>query len=231
MTARQRARGAGPTPGPAECAQLDRFLNPLASFVPGASQEFGTAAVVDGTLNGAVATTLWVLDADRRWRIDPTAYVYPTQADPDVHSAGTAPRPGNRFAANAAAWVAAWRARDCAAVFRLTDPFSAFLAPAEGTAGAGTPDGLCAVVGDSFAGDGFGAVLAANPVAVPQPLGAVDQYGFSLLRGGDGSLLTVVSVVRATNVSAAQRAAHDEDGVFDVYPAPVQASGRPHAPS
>lgn len=226
VTARQRDPKAalGSQPDAKECAELEKFLNPLTAFRPGEHEEFGTAAVVDGTLNDSVATTVWVLDADRRWRIDPTAYVYPTPEDPDVHSVGTPPRPGNRFAENARAWVAAWRAGECAEAYRLTDPFSAFVAD-----NGGSEVGFCRLVTESFAGDGIGRMLAANPSAEPEFLGAVDQYGFSLLRSIDGSLFTIVSIVQATNASSAERAAHENYAVYNIYRARVADPSRPTA--
>jgi hypothetical protein len=226
VTARQRdpAAALGSRPDAEECAELEKFLNPLTAFRPGAHEEFGTAAVVDGTLNDSIATTVWVLDADRRWRIDPTAYVYPTPEDPDVHSVGTAPRPNNRFAENARDWVAAWRAGECAQAYRLTDPFSAFVAD-----NGGSEEGFCRLVTESFSGDGIGRMLAANPSAEPQFLGAVDQYGFSLLRSVDGSLFTIVSIVQATNASSAERAAHANYAVYNIYRAKAADPSRPTA--
>jgi hypothetical protein len=226
VTARQRDPRAalGSAPDEDECAELEKFLNPLTAFRPGAYEEFGTAAVVDGRIDDAVATTVWVLDADRRWRIDPTAYVYPTPEDPDVHSVGTAPRPGNRFEENAKEWVEAWRAGECADAYRLTDPFSAFVAD-----NGGSEEGFCRLVTQSFSGDGIGRMLAANPSAEPEFLGAVDQYGFSLLRSIDGSLFTIVSIVQATNASPAERSAHDNYAVYNIYRARAADPGRPTA--
>jgi hypothetical protein len=146
-------------------AQLDGFRNP-------AAKRYGTGAVIDyTTITGAHRAVVFVLDADRTFRVDFVTDV------PDA-TIGTAKPAG--FDRAAGEVVRAMQSGNCDAFLRLVDR-------TEGL-GVGPDREVCERVSNVP----FRRELVANPQAQPVPLGGNSQLAFYKLRTSPDAYYTMV---------------------------------------
>ena len=201
-----RPSGKGPDDAPdaAECRNLGASYTLLAGFKSRRLKVFGTAAIVEGDVEGRFMALIWTLDVDGRW-----THVQTVPAiDPQVRL--SRPRPDNRFAANAAAFVKAQRAGDCREVFRLLNSGSPFVAEGGGVAA------FCKRYRESRdAPERLSAQLAQAPEAKPVDLGGTQDLHFFRVDTGSGRRWTLIM---STLPPAVPAAGHAQDSVLDYYP-------------
>jgi hypothetical protein len=201
-----RPPGKGPDdePDAAECRNLGTTYTQLLGFKSRRTKVFGSAAIVEGTVDGRFVALVWTLDFDGRWvQVQSIPGIQPQiRANP--------PRPGNRFAANAAAFVEAQRKGDCRTVFRLLSPASPFVARAENAAA------FCKVYRESGDNpDRLSAQLAQAPAAKPVDLGGTGDLHFFRVDTGRGRRWTLIM---STLPPALPAGGHAQDSVLDYFP-------------
>lgn len=201
-----RPAGKGPDdpPDAAECRNLGNTYTALAGFTSTRQKVFGSAALVEGTVDGRYVALVWTLDFDGRWvQVQSIPGI-----DPQIRA--SAQRPGNQFVPNAAAFVKAQRAGNCREVFRLLNPGSPFVAQSNDAAAfckrfreaRNTPDRLSAQ-------------LAQAPNAEPVDLGGTADIHFFRVDTGRGRRWTLIS---ASLPPALPAAGHAPDSVLDYFP-------------
>jgi hypothetical protein len=103
---RPRGKRRDDPPDPAECRSLGFSYTALAGFRSSRVKVFGTAALVEGTVEGRFVVLVWTLDTDGEW-----AQVQALPGiDPQIRGQA---RPQERFGPNAAAFVDAQRRGAC----------------------------------------------------------------------------------------------------------------------
>ncbi len=157
---------AGAPPRPGECSVAEK--GPL-RVLQGAhfedSAEFGTAAIIEGTVGAGdearPVVTLWVVDRDGRFRVS-----YAADGAPQL---GTEPGPDARPAEAADGFLDAVRAGDCEALKPLLNPDGRLVTATGGVEAA--CDGV-------IEGALFAPALEATPGAEAELLGATANYAF-----------------------------------------------------
>jgi hypothetical protein len=201
-----RPAGKGPddAPDPAECRNLGNTYTRLAGFDSTRQKVFGSAALVEGTVDGRYVALIWTLDFDGRWvQVQSIPGI-----DPQIRA--NAQRPGNQFVANAAAFVEAQRRGDCRAVFRLLNAGSPFVAQSS------DPAAFCKRFGESSdAPNRLSAQLAQAPDAKPVDLGGTADIHFFRIDTGRGRRWTLIST---SQPPALPPAGHAPDSVLDYFP-------------
>ena len=202
-----RPPGKGPDdpPDAAECRNLGNTYTRLMGFKPTGSKVFGSAAIVEGTVDGRFIALIWTLDFDGRWvQVQSIPGI-----DPQIRAAAPE-RPGNRFVANARAFVEAQRKADCRAIFRLLNPGSPFVAQSP-DAGA-----FCKRFRESSnSPERLSAQLAQAPDAKPVDLGGTADLRFFRLDTGRGRRWTLISSTLPRELPAE---GHANDSVLDYFP-------------
>jgi hypothetical protein len=202
---RAAGRTADDPPDAAECRNLGLSYTRLSAFKADRTRVFGTAALVEGNVDGRLMALVWVIDVDGRWK---QVQATPPSIEPQLRG----PPPANdRFAPNAAAWVAAMRAGDCRRVFRLLNAASPFVA----ADGRETPGAFCTRFRRS-AGDPerLQAQLRQAPSAKPVDMGGTGDFRFYRLDAGRGRHWTVIMSSIGPNVPVP---GHEQDAVLDYY--------------
>lgn len=202
---RPPGRGYDDPPDPEECRNLGRAYTLLAGFTSERAKVYGSAAIVEGRLDGRVVAQVWLVDVDGRWK-----QVQSSQPGIAPQIDGT-PRPDAKFDENAAAFVEAMRRGDCRQVFRLLNVASPFLASEDEPAAS-----FCTRFRRSFrAPNRLAAQLAAAPAAKPVDIGGTSDFHFYELDTGRGRRWTLIL---NTLPSALPAAEHAQDSVLDYYP-------------
>jgi hypothetical protein len=202
---RPPGRGTGDPPDAAECRSLGVGYTRLEGFKAARTKVFGNAALVEGTIDGQLVALVWVVDVDGRWK---QVQATPPSISPQITGP---PRPQNRFAPNAAAFVAAMRGGDCAKVFRLLSPAAPFLEDENEEEGP-----FCTRFRRSFrAPQRLAAQLSAAPGAKPIDMGGTADFHFYRLdTGGDRHWTLIMSKLSPATTAGE----HLDDSVLDYYP-------------
>lgn len=160
------------------------------------SQDFGTAAVVDGAANGSVVSLIWALDDEGQLK-----WIGGTHSRPEV---GTERQDSVEYNRGAKAFLEALRADDCEAAFKA-------IAPHARLAYGGRKE-FCDKSEDTFTAtaEGFGSRLKADPDAELVPLGATRDMAFYGVATKPAGYRTVI-----TNGSREG----ERSTVYDVIPA------------
>jgi hypothetical protein len=191
-------------PDPAECRNLGNSYTRLMGFKSTRTKIYGSAAIVEGNVDGRFVALVWTLDVDGRWVQVQTVPGIDPQIRIDFQ------RPGNRFAANAAAFVSAQRRGDCRTVFRLFNPASPFVARAQ------DPAAFCKRYREGAGDPGrLSTQLAQAPDARPRDLGGTKDLHFFRVDTGGGRRWTLIM---ATLPAALPAGGHAQDSVLDYYP-------------
>ena len=201
-----RPPGKGPDdpPDAAECRNLGNSYTRLLGFKSKRSRVFGSAAVVEGDVEGRFVALVWTLDFDGRW--------VQVQSIPGIPPQVRTPteRPNNRFAANAAAFLKAQVERDCRAVFRLLNSGSPFVARAD------DPRSFCKLYRESSDDPSrLSAQLRQTPNARPEDLGGTQDLHFFRVDTGRGRRWTLIM---STLPSTLPVGGHAQDSVLDYFP-------------
>lgn len=211
-----RPRGKGPDdpPDAEECRNLGFSYTALADFKSARMKVYGgTAAIVEGTVDGRFVPLVWILDVDGRW--------VQVQAAPgiDPQIRVTQPRPQDRFAENAAAFVQAQRAGDCRRVFRLLNPGAPFV-----TQSRDDPGRFCRVFREGRdSPERLAAQLVRAPGAKPVEIGGTRDIRFFRVDTGGGRRWTLIMLTLPATLPPGE---HLQDSVLDYYPtAPADAKG------
>ena len=201
-----RPPGKGPDdpPDAAECRNLGNTYTRLMGFKATRSKVFGSAGLVEGSVDGRFVALIWTLDFDGRWvQVQSIPGI-----DPQIRAA--AERPGNRFVANAAAFVKAQRKGACRAIFRLLNPGSPFVGQSPDV------DAFCKRFRESSdSPERLSAQLAQAPDAKPVDLGGTADLHFFRLDTGRGRRWTLIS---ATIPPALPVEGHANYSVLDYFP-------------
>jgi hypothetical protein len=209
---RAAGRGRDDPPDAAECSNLGFSYTRLMAFEARRSKLFGTAALVEGDIAGQLMALVWVLDVDGEWK---QVQATPPGINPQI---GSRQRPRNRFVANAGAWVAAMRAGDCRATFRLLNPASPFLAD--------KPEdqrGFCSRFREALGNPGrLPTQLQQAPDAKPVDMGGSPDFRFLRIDTGGGRHWTLIMT---TLPPALDAAGHSQDSVLDYYRTAAPANG------
>jgi hypothetical protein len=201
---RPPGKGRDDPPDAAECRNLGTSYTQLQTFKAGRRKVFGTAAIVEGNVDGRFVALVWTLDRDGRWVQVQTIPGIQPQIRANLQ------RPGNRFAANAAAFVAAQRRGDCRAVFRLLSSGAPFVAQED------EPAAFCKRYNESKDDPNrLSAQLAGAPDAKPVDLGGTGDLHFFRVDTGRGRRWTLIL---STLPKALPPGGHVEDSVLDYYP-------------
>jgi hypothetical protein len=171
-------------------------LRRVRNFSATDSQELGTAAIVDGEINGDEVALVWALDEQGNFK-----WIGGSNAEPQV---GTEP-PGNLdFKQNAVAFIEALRDDDCKAAYEAIATNSRL--------SYGSAKTFCRKFEDTFTAtpEGFGSRLQQDPDAELVDLGTTRALAFY-------GVATEPAGYRTLVVSAA--AEGEEPKVFDVVPA------------
>jgi hypothetical protein len=202
---RPPGRGVDEPPDAEECRNLGVAYTRLDGFEVVRTKVFGNAALVEGTMDGQLVVLVWVVDVDGRWK---QVQATPAGANPQITGP---PRPDNRFAQNAAAFVTAMRAGDCPKVFRLLSPAAPFLEDENEREGS-----FCTRFRRSFrAPDRLAGQLARAPGAKPVDMGGTADFHFYRLdTGGDRHWTLILSKLPP----ALPPGEHLDDSVLDYYP-------------
>lgn len=205
-TVRPPGRDTDDRPDARECAQLAQTYVQLAGLKAERTREYGTAAIVEGRIDGQRVALVWTLDVDRRWKqVQATPRGVPEQID-GVERPG-----GNQFDRHASQWVEAQRAGDCRRVFRLFNPASSFVIQEDNDPkrfcrryerGRRVPTTL------SYA-------LSRSPSAKPAKLGETPNFAFYGLATAGGGYWTVIM---STQPPLLPPGGHVDDSVLDYYP-------------
>lgn len=201
-----RPPGKGPDdpPDAEECRNLGVSYTRLLGFEPRRSKVYGTAAIVDGTVEGRTLVLVWTLDEGRWTQV---------QALPGIEPQIIAQaRPEDSFAENATAFVEAQRKGDCAAVFRLLNSGSPFVAQAQDDRGT-----FCRRYRESRgAPERLAAQLAQAPAATRTlDLGGTRDLHFFGLDTGGGRRWTLIMSTLPPQLPPGE---HAQDSVLDYYP-------------
>lgn len=201
---RPPGRGVDEPPDAQECRNLGVAYTRLVNFQAQRTKVYGSAALVEGQIDGRRTVLVWVVDVDGRWK---QVQATPPGVNPQIDGAA---RP-NRFPQNAAAFVAAMRAGDCRGVFRLLNPATPFLEDEnEGAAS------FCERFRRSFrAPERLAAQLARAPGAKPIDLGGTADFHFFRLDTGGGRHWTLIMSTLSPGLPAN---GHADDSVLDYYP-------------
>jgi hypothetical protein len=192
-------------PDAAECRNLGQTYTLLARFETGRAKVYGSAAIVEGKIDGQVVAQVWVVDVDGRWKQVQSSQ---TGIAPQIDSTL---RPEAKFGENAAAFVEAMRRGDCRGVFRLLNVASPFLASENETVAS-----FCARFRRSFrAPNRLAAQLAAAPAAKPTDMGGTADFHFYGLDTGRGRRWTLILNTLPATLPAG---GHVPDSVLDYYP-------------
>ena len=201
-----RPPGKGPDdpPDAIECRNLGNSYTRLFGFKSRRSRIFGSAAVVEGNIDGRFIALVWTLDFDGRWvQVQSIPGIGPQVRTP-------AERPDNRFAANAAAFLEAQVDRDCRAVFRLLNSGSPFLARAD------DPRSFCKLYEESSDDpQRLSAQLRQATNARPEDLGGTRDLHFFRVDTGRGRRWTLILSTLPQQIPAA---GHAQDSVLDYFP-------------
>jgi hypothetical protein len=205
------SRGTEPTTAPTarECKYVEREArNELAGFKVRKAEEFGPAALTEGTGDnprpGEVVGVIWVLDRDGSWKA-----VYDAVFRPQI---GVRPTYGARTDANARGFVQAVAARDCDRLWRLLNVGSRFVR-GQGGDRRRFCAGLPPVYRDpkpAFA------QIAKHPTATPTRLGSTRDIGFFALELTNGRYMVMVMAGRLGGIADAEQKQHDDPTVLDV---------------
>ena len=201
---RAAGRGVDDPPDAAECRNLGFSYTRLMGFEADRSRVFGSAAIVEGRIAGQLMALVWVVDVDGRWK--------QVQATPPgiVPQIGGEQRPGNRFAPNAAAWVAAMRSGDCRGVFRLLNTASPFLSDRPRD-----QRGFCSRFRETVdRPDRLAGQLARAPSAKTVDLGGTRDFHFFRIDTGGGRRWTLIL---STLPPTVDNTGHLQDSVLDYY--------------
>lgn len=208
-----RAQGRGPDdpPDAAECRNLGQSYAALADFKSRRIKLFGTAALVEGNVDGRFIVLVWMLDVDGRWVQVQAA----PGIDPQIRSRK---RPQESFAKNAAEFVAAQRDGDCRRVFRLLNSAAPFVVQSENDAGR-----FCRLFRESRdSPERLSAQLARAPGAKPVDMGGTKDLHFFRVDTGGGRRWTLIMSTLPMTLPAG---GHVQDSVLDYYPtAPAGAT-------
>jgi hypothetical protein len=201
---RPHEKGPNDKPDDAECQNLGVTYTKLMGFKTTRMKVFGSAAIVEGTVDGRFTVLVWTLDPDGRWA--------QVQAVPGIDPQIRSPkRPQDDFARHVAAWVAAQKAGDCPKVFRLFNTASPFVEQSGDDVGA-----FCRRYQLSRASpERLSSQLAAAPNAKPVDLGGTANLHFFGLDTGRGRHWTLIM---STLPAALPVTTHLEDSVLDYYP-------------
>lgn len=200
-----RPPGKGPDdpPDAAECRNLGQSYTRLFGFEAERIELFGSAATVQGRVDGRLIVLVWTLDVDGRWA--------QVQSIPgiDPQTKGQE-RPVHRFVQNAAAFVEAQRAGDCRAVFRLLNSGSPFVARAADA------KAFCKRFRESGdSADRLSSQLEQAPDAKPADLGGTQDLHFFQVDTGRGRRWTLIM---STLPAELPPAGHVQDSVLDYFP-------------
>ena len=201
---RPPGKGRDDPPDPAECRNLGNSYTRLLGFKRTRSKVFGTAAIVEGRVEGRLLALIWTLDVDGEWVQVQTV----PGLDPQIRPA--AERHDNRFAENAAAFVEAQRGDDCREVHRLLSSGSPFIAR--------SPDAatFCRRFRQSSdAPERLSTQLKQAPQAKPVDLGGTQDLHFFRVDTGRGRRWTLIM---STLPPALPTAGHAQDSVLDYFP-------------
>ena len=193
-------------PDAEECRNLGAAYTLLEGFRVDRTKVYGSAAIVEGKIDGQVVVQVWLVDVDGRWK-----QVQSSQPGiaPQIDSASA--RPTNEFAPNAAAFTEAMRRGDCPRVFRLLNVASPFLENESEEASS-----FCARFRRSFrAPNRLAAQLTEAPAAKPVDMGGTSDFHFFRLDTGRGRHWTLILNTLPTALPAGQ---HVQDSVLDYYP-------------
>jgi hypothetical protein len=192
-------------PDAQECRNLGTAYTRLEGLTTDRLEVYGSAAIVEGKMDGRVVAQVWLVDVDGRWKQVQSS---PPGIAPQID--GT-PRPSDRFEANAAAFVEAMRSGDCRTVFRLLNVASPFLESEAEPAGS-----FCTRFRRSFRAPGrLAAQLEAAPDAKPVDMGGTSDFHFYRLdTGGDRHWTLILN----TLPPALPPAGHAQDSILDYYP-------------
>ena len=201
-----RPPGKGPDDAPdaEECSNLGNSYTRLFGFRPRRSKVYGTAAIVEGTVEGRPLVLVWTLDEGRWTQVQALPGI-----DPQINGP---PRPENSFAANAAAFVDAQRKGDCPRVFRLLNPGSPFVVQAQDDEGR-----FCRRYRESRrAPERLATQLADAPAATRTlDLGGTRDLHFFGLDTGAGRRWTLIMSTPPRELPQGRPV---EDSVLDYYP-------------
>jgi hypothetical protein len=211
-----RERPSGVPPGaPAtaeECRRTAALYREYRGFNATNSREFGTGAVVDGTIGGRNVSTVWALDADGRWHIHSPALFLPTQADPDVRQVGTQAPEGRQFRQRAEEYIQALRRGDCRASWKSLNPGSPFV-----IASGNSVQDYCRDFTRTLStrATAFPTLVSRGQAERPRELGATNDFGFFAVKLKDGSVFTLVTGTDPDDLPPAAARGHDADGVIN----------------
>ena len=202
---RPPGRGPDDPPDAAECRNLGIAYTRLAGFSVDRAKTYGSAAIVEGRIDGRVVAQVWVVDVDGRWKQVQSS---PPGISPQIDSMA---RPDNQFGPNAEAFVDAMRRGDCRRVFRLLNVASPFL-----ESETERPGTFCTRFRRSFREPNrLASQLAATPGARPVNLGGTADFHFFRLETGRGREWTLILNTLPT---ALPPAGHAQDSILDYYP-------------
>ena len=199
-----RPPGKGPDdkPDAEECRNLGISYTRLFGFKVTRTKVFGSAAIVEGTVDGPFIVLIWTLEGDRWTQVQAVPGI-----DPQVRP--TEPRPSDEFDKHAAEFVVAQRKGDCRAVFRLLNSGSPFVSRAN------NPEAFCELYRESQRSpERLAAQLAEAPEAKPVDMGGTRDLHFYRVDTGKGRTWTLIL---STLPEALPPAGHVQDSVLDYY--------------
>jgi hypothetical protein len=177
------------------CAAAVPTIRSLQGFKATTSKEFGTAALVDGQVNGQELSLVWALDdqGDFKW----------TGLKADAHQLDTKPTGRADFKQPVDAFLQALRDEDCQAAHAQLAPGSRL--------SYGDQKTFCGLFAKNFTADpeGFGSRLQADTEAQAAELGGSNDFRFYGVATNPAGYRTVI-------VGAAGK---DAPKVYDVVPA------------
>lgn len=201
-----RPPGKGPDdpPDAEECRNLGQSYTQLFGFKSRRTKVYGSAAIVEGQVQGRFVALIWTLDDGRWTQVQATPGI-----DPQI--AGQ-PRPEDDFAENAAGFVEAQRKGDCARVFALLNAASPFVEQAQDN-----EKRFCERYRESRAApERLATQLSGAPATVkPTDLGGTKDLHFFGLDTGQGRRWTLIMSTLPLGV---QPGRHAQDSVLDYYP-------------
>lgn len=163
----------------ANCRNAAFYIEQLADFRAGESEEIGTAAVIDATGNDQ-SSLIWALDEDGSFKWTGSFF--------QSRQAGTEAPAELDFEENALALVAALREDDCKAAYKAITPDSRL--------DVGSEKEFCDQYEETFTAtpEGLGSRLQADPEAEPVLLGTThDGAYFALATSPSGYRTIIVS--------------------------------------
>jgi hypothetical protein len=201
---RPRGKRRDDPPDAAECRSLGFSYTALANFESQRVKVFGTAALVEGIVEGRFVVLVWTLDTDGEW-----AQVQALPGiDPQIRGQA---RPQQRFGPNAAAFVDAQRRGDCPRVFRLLNPAAPFVRQANDDEGR-----FCRRFQEGRESpERLSGQLARAPGAKPVDMGGTRDIHFFRVDTGGGRRWTLILSTLPLDVPPGE---HVQDSVLDYYP-------------